>query len=116
MRPETLLQRTIRARLAAYGFESVHVPNGAVLGGERERRARQMASLKRDGLRVGFPDLLVYGPQGRMGHIEVKCEGNYQTPAQKAVAAWLGEWGHLYAVCRSQEDVDETLTKWGWLP
>lgn len=114
MRPETTLQRSIRAHLTAKGLTSVHVPNGATLSGDKDARARQMANLKRDGLLPGFPDLVVYASQGRVGHIEVKCEGNYQTDTQKAVAALLGDLGHNYAVCRSLADVDETLGKWGW--
>lgn len=114
MRAETRLQRTIRELLAKRGYRTVHVPNGATLSGTAQQRARQMANLKRDGLMPGFPDLLVYGPGGRTAHIEVKCEGAYQQPTQKAVQAWMGEWGHLYAVCRSLDDVDETLAKWGW--
>lgn len=115
MRPETQLQRSIRARLALRGFESVHVPNGATLRGDFDQRRRQMANLKADGLRVGFPDLIVYGGAGRIGHIEVKCEGKYQGPSQRECQRWLEGLGHSYAVCRSQEDVDETLAKWGWM-
>lgn len=113
-RPETILQRQLREYLGAKGFVTVAVPNGSVLSGDKIKRARQMASLKRDGLTPGFPDLLVYGRNGRIGHIEVKTEGNYQEPTQKIVQGWLTDFGHLYAVCRSLLDVDETLTKWGW--
>lgn len=114
MRAETALQRTIRAYLAHKGLRSVAVPNGATLGGDRTKRAIQMANLKRDGLCVGFPDLIVFGP-GRIGFIEVKVEGEYATDNQMEVEDWLTGWGgQQYAVCRSTEDVDETLTKWGW--
>jgi hypothetical protein len=115
MRPETQLQRSIRQFLELRGFRSVAVPNGATLSGDGRQRAIQMANLKRDGLCPGFPDFLVYGPDKRMGHIEVKCEGAYQQPTQKAVQTWLTEWGHLYAVCRSLDDVEETLARWGWI-
>lgn len=114
MRPETVLQRNIRRYLALRGFNTVAVPNGSVLAGDQRSRAIQMASLKRDGLTPGFPDLLVYGSNGRIGHIEVKCEGNYQTASQKECERWLTERGQLVAVCRSIEDVAETLAKWGW--
>jgi hypothetical protein len=115
MRPETQLQRNIRKRLAVRGFDSVHVPNGATLRGTPDDRARQMRNLKLDGFRVGFPDLIVYGKGGRIGHIEVKCEGSYQKPDQRDCQKWLESIDHNYAVCRSQEDVDETLGRWGWL-
>ena len=115
MRPETILQRAIRARLTARGLVSVHVPNGATLSGDGKQRAIQMANLKKDGLLPGMADLLVYGQHGRMGHIECKCEGEKQTDTQVECERWLTAWGHKYAVCRSQDDVDETLREWGWL-
>jgi VRR-NUC domain len=114
MRPETRLQRDIRMYLRVRGYRSVHVPNGSVLAGDATKRAIQMNALKRDGLMPGFPDLLVYAPDGRVGHIEVKCEGGKVSETQKDVRRWMDEWGHKYAVCRSLEDVAETLEGWGW--
>jgi len=113
VRAETKLQRDIRCYLALNGYRSVHVPNGATLGGDARKRAIQMANLKRDGLCVGFPDLIVFGPN-RVGFIEVKLEGEYASEEQMAVEMWLSDLGHKYAVCRSLEDVAETLRKWGW--
>lgn len=115
MRAETKLQRDIRHYLALRGYRSVHVPNGATLGGDARKRAIQMANLKRDGLCVGFPDLIVFG-QDRIGFIEVKLEGEYATEHQMVVELWLADLGHKYAVCRSLLDVAETLEKWGWEP
>ncbi len=114
MRPETRLQREMKHYLGLKGFKVVHVPNGAVLAGNSTRRAIQMNSLLKDGLCKGFPDLLVYHDSGRVGHIEVKIEGQFASDDQMAVEQWLSERGHLYAVCRSLPDIDETLTKWGW--
>lgn len=114
MRPETLIQRRILGHLQGNGLRVVHVPNGATLSGDRAARSRQMRSLKLDGFCVGFPDLIVYGKGGRIGHIEVKTEGGRLNDNQKAVQAWMEAEGHLYAVCRSIADVDETLERWGW--
>lgn len=91
------------------------MPNGAVLGGDPKRRAIQMASLKRDGLTPGFPDLIVYGKGGKVGHIEVKVEGGKQSDSQVECERWLTEFGQPVAVCRSLADIDETLERWGWL-
>ena len=113
MRPEARLQRDIRAYLAKRGFRAIHVPNGAVLAGNGQQRARQMNALKRDGLCVGFPDLVVMGPSAMIGFIEVKIEGGKLSDSQRAVQQWMLEWGHLYAVCRSVADVEETLLEWG---
>ena len=83
--------------------------------GTQEQKARVIAGLKRDGMRPGFSDLLVYGTGGRIGHIEVKAEGGRQSPAQKEVQAWLESIGHRYAVCRSVADAHEALRAWGWI-
>lgn len=115
MRPETRLQRDIRHYLALKGFRTVAVPNGATLRGDAKDRAIQMANLKRDGLTPGFPDLLVYGKDGKIGHIEVKIEGGRQTASQVECERWLTEFGQSVSVCRSLMDIDETLQRWGWL-
>jgi len=115
MRPETLLQRELRSTIAKLGFRSVAVPNGSVLAGDRRQRSIQMASLKRDGLTPGFPDLIVFGRAGLIGFIEVKVEGNYQQASQKECQRWLTEFGQRYAVCRSSLDVMDTFKDWGWI-
>lgn len=114
MRPETALQREIRAHLEKLGLKVVHVANGVTLAGGPKQRAIQMNSLKADGLCVGFPDLVVYGTGRKIGHIEVKLEGEKQTPTQVDCEGWLKAMGHSYAVCRSVADVEDTLIAWGW--
>ena len=114
MRVESDIQRAIREYLANRGYQTVAVPNGAVLRGDKAQRGRQMVNLKRDGLMTGFPDLIVYGHSGRVGHIEVKAPKGRVSPAQEAVAAWLTAWGHNYALCRSIDDVTAALDQWGW--
>lgn len=97
------------------GFVPVHVPNGSKLAGTADQRARAGHRLKNDGMMPGFPDLVVYASGGRVGHIEVKAEGNYQQDTQKAVQAMLEQLGHRYAVCRSGADLVDTLRAWGWI-
>lgn len=114
MRPESILQRRVKRLLENMGYRVVASANGAVLAGNPKQRAIQMNSLKSMGLTPGFPDLLVYGPDGKMGHIEIKIEGQHATDAQMEVEDWLTGWGHKFAVCRSLADVAETLCEWGW--
>lgn len=116
MRPETALQRAIKRHLEAKGFRIVASANGAQLAGTPKQRAMQMNSLKASGLCVGFPDITVYGHGNRIGHLEVKLEGEQQSDKQREVEAWLRAFGHKYTVCRSIADVDETLVEWGWRP
>lgn len=113
MRDESRLQREIRKLLALKGYRTVACSNGAVLAGSPKQKAIQMNSLKSLGLLPGFPDLMVFGPD-KFGLIEVKLEGEQLSPKQVEVHAWLAEWGFKVAVCRSLEDVAETLTAWGW--
>ena len=115
MRAETKLQREIRKYLMLHGFRSVACSNGAVLAGNAKQRAIQMNTLKSAGLTPGYPDLIVYGPDQRIGHIEVKLEGENLEPKQVEVHGWLTEWGFKVSTCRSLEDVKETLTEWGWI-
>lgn len=114
MRPETRLQIDILAELRRHGVEPVAVPNGAVLAGNGKQRAIQMNSLKKQGLKVGFPDLVCLMPLGRIGFIEVKCEGEKLTEKQSEVHEWLVMIGHRVAVCRSVEDVRDILEEWGF--
>jgi hypothetical protein len=114
VRPETIIQRQIREYLSGKGLHSVHVPNGAVLSGDKVKRSRQMSALKQDGLLPGFPDLLIYADAGRIGHLEVKSPKGTQQATQKAVQAWLGALGHRYAVVRSVDDTEAALRAWGW--
>ena len=114
MRPEAALQKQIKLHLEARGFRVVASANGAVLAGTPKQRAMQMNALKAVGLQVGFPDLTVYGGGKRLGHLEIKLPGEYQSPKQIDCERWLTEMGHQYAVCRSVEDVDAVLKSWGW--
>jgi hypothetical protein len=113
MRPETALQIAIMAEMRKHGVEPIHVPNGAVLAGDGKARAIQMNALKRAGLRVGFPDLVALMPLGRVGFIEVKCEGEKLTDKQAEVHEWMLAMGHKVAVCRSVQGVRDTLAEWG---
>lgn len=84
----------------------IHVPNG------ENRSPITGALLKRMGTKPGVEDLQFMW-QARTYAIEVKPEGQYLRPVQKArQAAVLAAGGH-YAVCRSTYDVDEVLAEWG---
>ncbi|RDC59768.1 hypothetical protein HME9302_00963 [Alteripontixanthobacter maritimus] len=111
---ESIIQKAMVKHIRAKGLFVCHVPNGGKLPGTRQQKLRTGARLKAEGLVAGFPDLVLYGPEGRVGMIEVKAEGKYQQPNQKTCQAALEALGHRYAVCRSNDDVDETLSEWGW--
>jgi hypothetical protein len=75
----------------------------------------QMNSLKADGLRAGFPDLICIASGGRCGFMEIKREGEKLGENQIHWAGALEHLGHQHAVVRSIEDAAETLQKWGWI-
>ena len=74
--------------------------------------ARQIAKAKHNGMLPGFPDL-VCAYNGGVMFLEVKAEGNYLTPNQRAVHDTFTALGHRVAVVRSIDDVTELLGKWG---
>lgn len=116
MKPESAVQRTIRSYLTKVGIDSVSVPNGSHLAGDRDARARQMAAMKADGLRVGFPDLILFPRRiSSVAFFEIKTEGGKVSDNQAECIAWLQGRGHKVAVIRSIEDAQDTLTEWGWL-
>lgn len=111
---EKHIQRSVLAYLRAHGIDAVHVPNGSALAGGPKERAMQVNALKANGMRPGFPDLVLIASQGRVGFMEVKREGEKQSEAQIHWQGALTFLGHKYAVVRSIEDAAETLQEWGW--
>ncbi|NRA80164.1 MAG: VRR-NUC domain-containing protein [Pseudoalteromonas sp.] len=112
--PESHIQQAIVQYLRSNGYLVAHVPNGGKMPGNERQRKSRGARLKREGLLAGFPDLIIYGSDGRVGHIEVKADSGEQTPSQKEVQAMLEKLGQSYAICRSVDDVKETLEQWRW--
>lgn len=86
--------------------------NGAWLGGDKRRRMIQAARMKRTGVKVGCPDLIICH-EGRFLSIELKQEGQLATDAQNEVEDRIAIAGGGYQVCRSIEDVEQTLIEWG---
>lgn len=83
-----------------------HVPN------QNNGNVRWRQKLKRMGVRAGVADLMLkWG--GGVGAIEIKVEGGRQSDSQKEFQADWEALGGRYAVCRSIEDVRETLAEWG---
>ena len=112
---ERSLQRAILDYLDRLNIFAAHIPNGAVLAGNPTQRARQMNSLKRDGLRNGMPDLLLISKNGSVGFCEVKLEGARTQPSQHDMHALLRGRGQSVAVVRSVADVQDTLKEWKWI-
>ncbi len=69
------------------------------------------ALLKAMGLKPGWPDIHILFAGAH--YIELKKEGGKLSKAQKAVHAAIRGAGGRVAVCRSIQDVEETLRDWG---
>jgi hypothetical protein len=113
---EAAIQSQVRSYLAALAIDSVHFANGAVLAGDKVARAKQINKLKKAGMIPGAADLILFDRRvRRVGFIEVKRPGTYQSPQQKAFSDMAtGVWGWPYAVVRSIEDTKQALDQWGW--
>lgn len=122
---EAMIQRLIIQRLQLSGILSVHVPNS----GKRSDWERMQG--KRDGVVAGFPDLLLYGRNGRHGLLEIKRPGWKEPRAPKAGTAPTKAWrawasrlevyealtsrGHPVAVVTSVDEAVAAVKRWGWL-
>lgn len=114
---ERPVQRGAIRLLAMQRIEAVAVPNGAHLAGDRLARIKQMAALRKDGLRPGFPDLILFG-RGRLqvGFIEVKREvGNDLSDMQEDWRDMLIGWGFPWALIRQPEEALDAVRAWGWI-
>lgn len=90
-----------------------HVPNGSHLSGGEAARCRQMGALKGDGLKVGFPDLIVIWNYG-VGFLEVKRPKLGRTSdVQHAMHTALRERGQRIAVVTSAEEAQAVMGEWG---
>ena len=72
-----------------------------------------LRKLKDMGTRPGVADLSFVLPGGRAAFIELKAPKGRQSPEQKAFEADCTTNNAPYAVCRSIEEVAETLRGWG---
>lgn len=109
---EAAIQRSIIDALRWRGIMAIHVPN------EGKRSARAGKQAKRDGMRPGWPDLLIYGPGGRHMLMEVKRPGwrpSDLSDNQRATHARLRELGHTVHVVASIDDALTIVRDAGWV-
>jgi hypothetical protein len=109
---EAAVQRAIIDALRWRGIYAAHVPNA----GKRSRAAGKR--LKGEGMKAGFPDLVVYGPRGKHMLLEVKRPGwspSDVSDNQRDVHAILRDLGHVVEVVASIDDALAVLTREGWV-
>ena len=93
----------------APGVVYFHCPNG------EHRSKRTAAKLATMGVLKGVADICIVLPGGRIAFLELKAEGSYLSPDQRAFKTAVDALGAPYAVARSPEDVVDVLTEWGAL-
>lgn len=109
--PEEIIHRQVMDYLAWAKPRALyfHVPNGA-------RMSKAQAGIhKAMGMLAGVPDLTFVCEGGKVRFIELKAEGKYLSKSQKAFKETAESLGAPVIVCRSVEDVRETLVEWGLL-
>jgi hypothetical protein len=108
---EAPIQRAILTylRLALPGAVIHHSANERGMRGQSA--AKDIANAKRNGMVVGFPDLMVLW-NGRLMCFEVKAPGGYPSPAQKDVGQQIQAQGGFWAVVRGVDDVQGFLSAW----
>lgn len=114
--PERPIQRANIHLLAMMGCYAAHVPNGSHLAGGEVARAKQVAALKKDGMRPGFPDLIVIDQRViRVGFIECKREGVTKLdPDQIWWRDELQRLGYAWALVNTSDGAAGALRGWGW--
>lgn len=117
---ERELQRMVIQLLGMRGFLCVHVPNGIPLGANALTRSKIINAMKKDGLRPGFPDLIVFSRSGGVGVLELKRAGlrGHKNEGLSAEQGWwkdeLTKRGINWARLDSIDDLDAVLRGWGW--
>lgn len=86
-----------------------HTPNGG------KRNPREAARFRKMGVKAGVADIVLFWKdehQPKWGAIELKAGKNSQTKEQ-GVFQYRCQWvGGFYTICRSLEEVIETLRQW----
>lgn len=110
---ELQIQAGLRSRCRnwAPAISLVAVPNA----GKRGQRALNQAL--KEGLAIGFPDLIALAPGGLVAFIEVKRADGKTTPRQDDWHEALRRWGFACAVIRSIDEGEAFLRAQGfpWL-
>lgn len=88
-----------------------HLPWTHFPAGELRDKATA-GKLKGMGLMPGWPDFIFIMPNGQFAALELKARAGVLSEAQITVRAQLLACGCGYAVARSMEEVEATLSRW----
>lgn len=118
-RPEQDIQKAVIAHLRTRGMPGVvfwHTPNGAFLGGKRNRKGAsiQGAVMKGMGVRAGVSDVIAVH-QGRIFALELKAPGGRPTESQLEFIADMERAGAFTCLAEGIDRAIAVLESWGLL-
>jgi hypothetical protein len=119
MKPPVPTERHVQRgilRMMSFCFRDAlvhHSPNGAHLAGSKTARFKQAGALMGDGMRRGFPDLLVLWAPGKAAFMEVKRPGGKPELHQIEMHHKLRALGFPVAVVTSQGEAYQFLIQCG---
>lgn len=86
---------------------------GVVIGGDARQRAMRMARLKRMGVQVGFPDLVLYLPAAPYHGLAIELKKEHGGRLEDSQREWLRKlprMGYDTHVCEGFEHAVRTIT------
>ena len=88
--------------------------NGAMLQGTPEQRVKQWKRLENEGAVPGVSDLFLFVARGEWHGlcIEMKIEGNTQSPKQREFEAMVTAQNYRYEVCKTFEEFEKTIIEY----
>jgi len=86
-----------------------HYPAG------EHRDVRTAAKLKAMGVQRGWPDIILFDPDGLLHALELKRQGEHLTEEQEAFAAWCAGHGVPHVVAHTLDQVLTAFNEWGCL-
>jgi hypothetical protein len=115
-RPEQAVQQAVFDHLRFRGKPGIvfwHTPNGAFLGGKRNRRGAsiQGAIMKKNGVRAGVSDVLILHDQ-KFFALELKAPGGRASAAQLEFIADIENAGGFTCIAEGVDAAIAALERW----
>jgi hypothetical protein len=96
-------------RFVQHGWLWGHYPAG------EHRDIRTAAKLRAMGTQVGWPDLLLFDPEGRLHALELKRQGGHLSGDQETFRAWCAQHTVPHGVARTTDEAIKILSASGAL-
>ena len=103
--------RWFRFQFPKFKMLLVSSVNGAMLQGTPEQRAKQWKRLENEGAVPGVSDLFLFVARGSWHGlcIEMKIEGNTQSPKQREFEGLVTAQNYRYEVCKTFDEFEKIV-------